>query len=139
MRNGSDCKGLRNICIMPGFKVDKILHGHQVQVPKATRNYETRIFVTQRFRPKKYKTEIVIFPTVNRYSAELNDLRFYASCVYFKKGLAKGDMILDQSYFVQGETKRKFHQTMKLQPNTEIPLLNMGRSKSEPSRRNITM
>ena len=124
---------------MPGFKIDKILHGHQVQVPKATKNYETKVFVTQRFRPKKYRTEVIIFPTVNSFKSELNDFRLYVSYVYITKGLSKGDIILDQSYFIQGEAKRKYHQTMQLQPYKEIPLLSIDRNNDGLPRRNITM
>ena len=124
---------------MPGFKVDKILHGHEIQVPRATRNYETKVFVSQRFRPKKYKTEIIIFPAINSFSSNLNDLKFYVSYAYFIKGLAKGDFILDQSYFIQGETKRKFHQTMQLEPNKEMPLISIDENNNEMPKRNITM
>lgn len=104
---------------MPGFRVDKVLYGHKVQVPIATRNYETKVFLSQRFRPKKYKTEVVVFPATNRFSSDLSDLKFYSSYAYFTKGLGKGDLILNQSFFVQGETKRRFHQTMQLQPNKD--------------------
>ena len=124
---------------MPGFRVDRILHGHQVQVPRATKNYEAKVFVTQRFRPKKYKTEIIVFPATNSFSSKLNDLRQYVSCVYFNKGLGKRDVNLDQSYFIQGETKRTFHQTMQLQPYKEIPLLNVDRNANGSPKRNITM
>lgn len=124
---------------MPGFKVDKVLHGLEVQVPKATRNYETKVFVSQRFRPKKFRNEIIVFPAVNSFSSDLNDLQFYSSYAYFIKGLAKDDVILDQSYFVRGETKRKFHQTMQLQPNKEMPILGISKNSNGLPQRNITM
>ena len=102
---------------MPGFKLDKVLHGHEIQVPRAIKNFETKVFLHPRFRAKRFKTEIIMFPMINNGDCNLSDLKYFVSYAYFMKGLIKGDLILDQAYFIQGEAKRKYHQTMKLEPS----------------------
>lgn len=109
---------------MPGFKVDKILHGIELKISPATKAYETKIQISPRFRPKKFRTEVMFFPQQNNDYSRFCGQRFYISYVHFSKGLAKGSLILDEAYFVQGETEKTFHQTMKLMPaqkKNELP------------------
>lgn len=125
---------------MKSFKVEKVLHGMEVEVTPATRTFETKVFVSQRFRPKKFKTEVIIFPSVNNNeSPDLSDLRFFHNYAYFIKGLGKRELVLNEAYYVQGEMKKKCHQTMRLQPVNGMPRFSIDQNNNEMPKCGITL
>ncbi len=94
---------------MSNFELERIKHCSEITIAPPTLTFDTRINVRPRFRAKKFRSEIYIFPRWNNETCPWAcELKMYVSYAYYKKGLAKQNHLLQQTILTQGEVKKKF-------------------------------
>ena len=78
-------------------------------------SYETKVSIRPKFRAKKYRTEVYIFPRGNNQECLWAcELKLFVNYVYYKKGLAKQNILINQTIFTPGKITRKFRKDINM-------------------------
>ena len=92
-------------------EVTKIAYGISIVISQREKAVETKIFVMPRLVPKKYKSEIVVFPQKNN-KAMLNKSQFFTSNVYCVRGFLRKSFVVYETVHIPGKLKKRFKEDL---------------------------
>eukprot|EP00794_Sanderia_malayensis_P013908 gene13908-15357_t len=115
------------------FDVNCITHLSEIHMSPATRSYDTAISIRPKFRAKRYRSELYLFPLWNNRDKQWAcRMKMHVTSAYYKKGLARQNLRMQQIIVTQGEVKKKFRKDINIKTSVSSYCINFHASKQNP-------